>query len=131
MTHPAASPSTVGSNPMARRVGGGFIALAALFITWTTWSQAVTDHSFSFKGALLGPAFLAIGAALLVIPGYRQERLARGEDISRLTGYSLITRRWWAVLVGGLLLGAAWAAFLAYGPVQVLPLPTWHDLGWG
>ncbi|MDB4947493.1 MAG: hypothetical protein JWM27_142 [Gemmatimonadetes bacterium] len=113
-------------SPAARRFGGAFIAACALFVTWVTWSQAVTEHEFSFKGALIGPAFLVVGVGVALLPGYREERLARGEDISALTGHRLITPRWWALLAGGFVLGALWTWFLARGPAGVLPLPTWR-----
>jgi hypothetical protein len=106
--------------------GGAFICACGLFVAWLTWSQAVTRHEFSFKGALIGPAFATLGVGVALLPGYRQERLARGEDISQLVGWRLITPRWWAVIGAGLAFGAAWAWFLARGPIDVLPLPVWR-----
>ncbi|HET6764801.1 MAG TPA: hypothetical protein VFH27_14045 [Longimicrobiaceae bacterium] len=117
-------------HPTARRVGGAFIAIVSLLGTWTSWSQAVEHGSFKLALTLAMPAFFAIGVGLLLFPGYREERLARGEDIGRLEGYALITPRWWGILVVGMALGAAWVLFLTYGPIHVLPLPTWRSLGW-
>jgi hypothetical protein len=39
--------------------------------------------------------------------------MARGEDISGLSGWRLITPRWWALIVIGLLAGGANYFFLA------------------
>ena len=114
------------SGRATRLAGGVFIAVCGLFVTWVTWSQAVTQREFNFKGALVGPAFAVLGLGVALLPGYRQERLARGEDISRLEGWRLITPRWWAIVVAGFALGAGWAWFLANGPIKVLPLPVWR-----
>jgi len=102
--------------PRARqRIGGALIALlSAGFLAWT-WYTALTRGYYYRKAALIFPAFLVIGVALLAIPGYREERIARGEDVSGLQGMQLITPRWWAVLA------AALAASVA----------NWILLGWG
>jgi hypothetical protein len=46
-----------------------------------------------------------MGLGLVLFPGYKEERLGRGEDISKLSGVDLITPRWWAVFVVGLAAG--------------------------
>jgi len=117
-------------HPTARRIGGAFIVLVSLLGMWASWSQVMEHGNFKIAFTIALPAFLAVGVGLLLFPGYREERLARGEDISKLEGYALITPRWWGVLVVGMALGCAWAAFLTYGPIDVLPLPTWRSLGW-
>lgn len=94
-------PSLAGAGGVPRgrqRVGGVLISLlSAAFLAWT-WYTALTRGYYYRKAALIFPAFLVIGVALLAIPGYREERIARGEDVSRLEGMALITPRWWAVL---------------------------------
>jgi hypothetical protein len=50
------------------------------------------------KAAMLGPAFTVIGLGLLLFPGYKTERIQRGEDISQLSGAALMTPRWWGIL---------------------------------
>jgi hypothetical protein len=98
-----------------QRLGGAFIALlSASFVAWT-WYTALTRGYYYRKAALIFPAFLVIGLALIGIPGYREERVARGEDVSQLQGMQLITARWWAVLA------AALAAAIG----------NWILLGWG
>jgi hypothetical protein len=113
----------------ARRLAGSFIALVSLFGTWTSWSQAVEHGRVLRAASMAAPAFAVIGIALVLFPGYREERIARGEDISQLQGYALITPRWWAVVALAVAAGVAWGAFLGYGPVNALPLPTWRDVG--
>ncbi len=54
---------------------------------------------------MISPPFLFIGIGLMLFPDYRAERTARGEDISELNGLRLLTARWWAILVIGLLAG--------------------------
>ncbi|MBZ5565049.1 MAG: hypothetical protein LAP13_21840 [Acidobacteriia bacterium] len=54
---------------------------------------------------MLFPAVFILGLGLIIFPGYREERLARGEDISRLQGWRLITTRWWTILVVALVAG--------------------------
>lgn len=95
-------PGAVSTRPMPRRrqrIGGVLIALlSAGWVAWT-WHTAVARGYYYRNAALVFPAFLVIGLALVAIPGYREERVARGEDVSRLEGMRLITPRWWGVLV--------------------------------
>jgi hypothetical protein len=87
------------------RLGGIFFALVGGGMTAWAWHDLLYGSAFSQKAAAAGPAFCFLGLALIVIPGYRTERLARGEDISQLSGTELLTPRWWAVLVIGIVLG--------------------------
>ena len=59
-------------------------------------SQSGEDVTFFINS--LGPTFVVIGTALIMFPSYKNERIARGEDISALSGLSLLTRRWKIVL---------------------------------
>jgi ABC-type Fe3+-siderophore transport system permease subunit len=98
-----------------QRLGGAFIALlSGAFVAWS-WYTALTRGYYYRKAALIFPAFLVIGVALLLIPGYREERIARGEDVSRLEGAQLITARWWAVLALALAASFANAYFINGG----------------
>ena len=111
-------PSLAGAGGVPRgrqRIGGVLIALlSGGFLAWT-WYTALTRGYYYRKAALIFPAFLVIGVALLAIPGYREERIARGEDVSRLEGMQLITPRWWAVLALALAASAANWFLLARG----------------
>jgi len=78
-------------------VSGGFTA-------WS-WYTMLTAGYYYRNAAMLFPAFGVFGLALVLIPGYREERLARGEDISGLSGVELLTPRWRAVLILALAAG--------------------------
>jgi hypothetical protein len=61
-------------------------------------------------------AFFIIGTSLTIFPGYREERIARGEDISKLQGWALITMRWKIILVVALIAGGInWVALSMVG----------------
>ena len=81
-----------------QRVGGFLIAATGIGFTIWTWHDATTTGFFSVRAALLFPAFSVVGLALLLVPGYKEERRARGEDTSRMKGWRLITKRWWFIL---------------------------------
>jgi hypothetical protein len=98
-----------------QRLGGIFILAVAVVMAAIAWRQAHAEPEFSLAGAFLGPAFAVMGIGLLLWPGYREERIARGEDVSRLEGAALITPRWWAILGTGLLAGAAYTLGLRNG----------------
>lgn len=76
-------------------------------MTFTIYSwYAVTSQGYFFaRPSFLGPAFTCVGLGLLIFPSYRQERLARGEDISRLKGVCLLTTRWWIILIISIVAG--------------------------
>ncbi len=85
----------------------GGIALAffgALFTAWS-WYTALNYKYFFAKSAVVFPAVLVIGVGLILFPGYKDERKARGEDISRMQGINLITARWWTIAAIALLAG--------------------------
>jgi ABC-type Fe3+-siderophore transport system permease subunit len=88
-----------------QQFGGLFIALVAAGFTGWNWYTALNNGYFYRKASLIFPAFLIIGLALIIFPGYKEERIARGEDISKLQGIKLITPRWWAMLVAALAAG--------------------------
>jgi len=80
--------------------------LGAGFTGWS-WYTALYQAYFYRKASMLFPAFFVLGLGIIMLPGYKEERIARGEDISRLQGWRLITPRWWAVLVVALAAGGA------------------------
>ena len=88
-----------------QRLGGALIAAIGGGGTLWIWHVAKIKGEVYLKASVLLPAFLVLGLALVAIPGYKEERLARGEDISDLSGAQLLTRRWWAVLVIALAAG--------------------------
>ena len=84
------------------RLGGVLLAaVGAALLAWT-WHSATSVGTVSVKVAILAPVAVVMGLALIVVPSYRTERLARGEELG--TGIGLITPRWWAIL--GVALGA-------------------------
>ena len=98
----------VSNEPVPRwkqRLGGALIAAIGGGGTAWIWHVAKIEGEVYLKASVLLPAFLVLGLALVAIPGYKEERLARGEDISELSGAQLLTRRWWAVLVIALAAG--------------------------
>ncbi len=90
-----------------QQLGGLFIAvLGAGFTVWG-WYTALTKGYYYVMASMIFPAFFVIGLGLVIFPGYREERVARGEDISKLAGAHLITFRWWVILAVALAAGGA------------------------
>lgn len=98
------------------RFGGAFIATIGAVLTFVSWHSAIYEGSFSIKAGFGGPAFAILGIALLLFPGYQSERIARGEDISQLSGAQLLTPRWWGVL----------AVSLGSGLINLAVLKFWR-----
>ena len=97
-----------------QRLGGVFLmALGGGYTAWT-WHIVRTEGIYYRKACILFPSFFVLGLGLLIFPGYKEERLARGEDISKLSGQKLITPRWWAVVIVGLLAGFANLYFVSH-----------------
>ena len=88
-----------------QRLGGLLIAAIGGGGTWWLWHVARSEGRVYLKASMLMPAFLVLGLAMVAIPGYKEERLARGEDLSGLSGMQLLTPRWWVVLVIALAAG--------------------------
>ncbi len=92
---------------LLRMLAGAGIAAGGGFAFLVAHRQTAATGEFSALGAFGGPAFGVLGLGLLLCKGYREERLERGEDISRLEGLGLLTPRWRAVLGAALLAGLA------------------------
>ena len=90
-----------------QQVGGLFMALLGAGFTGWSWYTALYEGYFYRKASMLFPAFFVVGLGIIIFPGYKEERIAPGEDISRLQGWKLITPRWWAILVIALVVGGA------------------------
>ena len=97
------------------RLGGAFIAVLGGWLTWFAWQAAHTQKSFLSVGAS-GPAFAVLGLALVCIPGYKSERVLRGESLDGLEGWALLTPRWKVICAVCCLLGIGYFLLLAYGP---------------
>ena len=65
--------------------------------TGWSWHTALSEGYFYSETDFMMPFAIVLGLALIAIPGYKEERIARGEDISGLSGPGLITPRWWVV----------------------------------
>jgi hypothetical protein len=88
-----------------QQLGGLFLALIGGGFTVWIWCIALTEGDYHLEASILFPAFCVTGLALVLFPGYKEERVARGEDISQLNKYELITARWWAILVVAMVVG--------------------------
>ena len=88
-----------------QRLGGVLIAAIGGGGTLWVWHVARTEGYMYLKASLILPAFVVLGLAMIAIPGYKEEQLARGEDISHLSRAQLLTPRWWCVLVVALAAG--------------------------
>ena len=75
------------------RFGGLLIATIGAILTIWNWHVAIYEGHFYVKAAMIGPTFTIIGLALVLFPGYKTERIDRGEDISQLTGIQLLASR--------------------------------------
>ena len=90
-----------------QQIGGLMMLLIGAGFTGWSWYTALCQGYFYPKASMLFPAVFVLGLGIVIFPGYKEERMARGEDISRLQGWRLITRRWWAILIVALLVGGA------------------------
>jgi len=88
-----------------QQLGGLFIALIGAGFTAWNWRTALNEGYYYLKASMIFPAFCVVGLGLILFPGYKEERIARGEDISGMNGRELITARWWAILVVALVMG--------------------------
>jgi len=88
-----------------QQLGGLLIALLGAGFTGWSWYTAVYKGYFYRKASMLFPAIMVLGLGIIIFPGYKEERTARGEDISRIQGWKLITPRWWAIIVIALVAG--------------------------
>jgi hypothetical protein len=98
------------------RLGGLFMAAIGVLLTIWTWRSAIDRGHYYLLTAIGAPAFTIIGIALILVPGYRTERLGRGEDLDLLSGWALITARWWGIL----------AIALGSGFINLAILKDWH-----
>lgn len=87
------------------KIGGFLIFFVSVLFTWYIWNTALTKGYFLVKVAGFAPAAAVMGLALVLFPSYKEERIAKGEDVSKLQGAQLMTPRWWAVLIVALTLG--------------------------
>ncbi len=107
----------LGHHPAGHRMAGGaLLAVMGTIMTFLNWRAAMHEGRFFIKAAMFGPSVFVIGVALIFFKGYRQERVDRGEDISKLAGMRLITARWWAILAVALALGIANLVWISGGP---------------
>jgi ABC-type Fe3+-siderophore transport system permease subunit len=81
-----------------QQLGGAFIALLGGGFTAWGWYTALTWGYYYGKASMLAPAFFILGLGMILFRSYKEERIARGEDISDLSGLQLLTARWWVVL---------------------------------
>jgi ABC-type Fe3+-siderophore transport system permease subunit len=97
-----------------QRLGGLFLMLLGGGFSAWGWYTAINEGYYYRKANMLFPAVFILGFGLLMFPGYKEERIARGEDISGLSGIKLLTPRWWAILIVALIAGFGNYLILSY-----------------
>ncbi len=76
---------------------GAFAVIVGTYLTYIVWNSAVNNESYLSIG-IAGPAFIIVGLALLIIPSYRLERIAKGEQPDQAQAVKMLTPKWWVVL---------------------------------
>jgi hypothetical protein len=90
-----------------QQFGGLLIALLGAGFTGWSWYTAFYEGYFYRKASMIFPAFFVLGLGIILFPGYKEERITQGEDISQIRGWKLITPRWWAIIVLALVAAGA------------------------
>lgn len=105
--------ATLGSR-WKQQCGGLFLGLLSAAGTGYGW-YLVLHEGISVRARLLRlfPITFVLGIALILFPTYREERLARGEDISNVSEWRLVTPRWWCVVVIAIAFGGLNYALLS------------------
>jgi hypothetical protein len=103
-----------GRSRFSQSTGGVLMFFLGLAMTGGNWDDLIKNASFFPKLAVLGPVSVILGLALVAMPGYREERLAKGQNLADYPKLKIITPRWWAVLVIGMALGLANFAAMAW-----------------
>lgn len=88
-------------------IGGIFIFIVSAGIYFYNWHLIASAGYYYPKASLFAAAMMITGLALILTPGYRTERKARGENIENLSGIQLLTPKWWAILILALGFGLA------------------------
>jgi membrane associated rhomboid family serine protease len=96
------------------RLGGLFIFACSVWLTGFAWKAAHTPGGFLSVGAA-GPGFALLGLALILFPGYKSERLTRGESLEGTDGWAQLTPRWKIVTLLAMLLSAGYFLVLISG----------------
>lgn len=86
-------------------MGGILIAIFGICGIAYVWYLAVRENLFYEGASFAFPGFAVVGAATACFQGYKEERLARGENLTRLQGWKLLTPRWKAVFIVAIALG--------------------------
>ena len=82
-----------------QRLGGLWIALLGGGFWAFGWYIALTEGNYYRRGTAIMSGFFILGCGMIAFPDYKAERVARGEDITGLSGYELITPRWWIIAI--------------------------------
>ena len=96
-----------------QQIGGAMMALVSLGGVALVWYTAVTKGYVLVYASMVFPAFFFVGLGMIFFKNYKIERVERGEDISEMEGWRLITARWWAILIFGILAGVGNFAILS------------------
>ena len=97
-----------------QQIAGAVIALVSLGGIGLVWYTAFTKGYVLVYASMIFPAFFFVGLGTIFFKNYKTERVERGEDISEMEGWKLITARWRAILILGVLAGAANFALLYF-----------------
>jgi hypothetical protein len=90
-----------------RQLSAAIVTVVSIGMTAYIWNMAFTEGSFLVQGSFLFPFGVVVGVGLFLLPNPQEERKARGEDIAQLSNWQMITPRWWAIYIAGLLAGFA------------------------
>ncbi|EMY77447.1 hypothetical protein LEP1GSC060_2982 [Leptospira weilii serovar Ranarum str. ICFT] len=96
-----------------QKIGGFAIFILGLSFTLWTWYTAIYEGYFYRKVSILFPMFCILGIGMILFTDYKSERIARGEDISQLSGHRLITPLWWTISAIAVLSGFVNYVFLS------------------
>lgn len=88
-----------------QRLGGLLIFILCGLGTIWNWNNLINKGSFYPILSLSAPMFAVVGIGLILFGSYREERIERGEDISKLSGLKLLTFRWWIILIIAIICG--------------------------
>lgn len=70
-----------------------------------TWYAALFKGYFYFTISVIFPVICLVGLGTIIFPDPKTERISRDEDVSELSSLQMMTGRWRAIFIVGLLAG--------------------------